>query len=360
MTPAPYYEDDAVTLYEGRCEDILPTLTPTGSVHLLTDPPYFQVKDDDWDNQWTKAAHFLDWMGEWLDLAKPHLTSDASVWVFASPELTSEVERIVAERFRVLNSVRWVKEHGWHKKAELEAARRFLTAWEGIVFAEQQTDPTRLDVTQFFRALHKEAFAPVGRYFREERERAGWEANDLEFAIGRVRANGTRGTGIVRRWEEGDSLPPRDAYAAMREALGSGSLPRPYQALRDEWEALSDVYAVSRTQLAADREAFEVSRRPFTVRTRHHSTDVWQFDNVAAYPGKHPCEKPLELITHMIETTTRPGDTILDPFAGSGALLDAARKTGRRAVGIEMDPKWCRRAAQRLGQQTFDFGEMGA
>ena len=85
----PYYQDDAVTLYQGRCEDVLPGLSLSGSVHLLTDPPYFKVKDDAWDNQWGKAAEFLDWMGEWLDLVKPHLSADASVWVFASPESVS-------------------------------------------------------------------------------------------------------------------------------------------------------------------------------------------------------------------------------------------------------------------------------
>ena len=124
-----YYSDDAVTLYHGRCEDVLPTLSLTGSVHLLTDPPYFKVKDNDWDNQWSKSAEFLDWMGDWLDLAKPHLSPDASVWVFASPELTSAVESVVASRFRVLNSVRWVKQTGYHMKASLPGMRAYRPAW---------------------------------------------------------------------------------------------------------------------------------------------------------------------------------------------------------------------------------------
>jgi adenine-specific DNA-methyltransferase len=133
----PYYQDEAVTLYNARCEDVLPRLELSGPVHLLTDPPYFGVKPDEWDNQWGKADEFLAWMGEWLDLAKPHLGGDASVWVFVSPEMTSAVERVVAERFRVLNTVRWLKPQGWHMKTELAAARSFLSGWEGIVFAER-------------------------------------------------------------------------------------------------------------------------------------------------------------------------------------------------------------------------------
>jgi DNA modification methylase len=62
----------------------------------------------------------------------------------------------------------------------------------------------------------------------------------------------------------------------------------------------------------------------------------------------------------MIETTTRPGDTIIDCFAGSGAVLDVARQLGRKAVGIEMDAHWCSKAAQRLSQQAFDFSSLEA
>ncbi|WP_442575902.1 DNA-methyltransferase [Microbacterium sp. F51-2R] len=324
-----YYQDDSVTLYQGRCEDILPTLSLTGSVHLITDPPYFQVKDAEWDNQWSRAAEFLDWMGEWLTLAKPLLSADASVWVFASPELTSAVESVVARDFRVLNSVRWVKEQGWHKKAELDAMRSFLSPWEGIVFAERLDDA----YGEAALALHRKVFAPLGRYLQTEWERAGWKAGAVGKALGYDSA-------LPVRWAEGSSLPTADAYRRLRDLLNAGDsaeyLRREYEDLRREYEDL---------------------RRPFSIRTRDRSTDVWFFDNVAPYPGKHPCEKPFGLLTHIIETTTRPGDTVLDCFAGSGAILDVARQLGRKAVGIEMDAHWCKQAAKRLGQQTFDFSE---
>jgi adenine-specific DNA-methyltransferase len=330
----PYYEDDLVTLYHGRCEDILPILSLSGSVHLLTDPPYFKVKDNDWDNQWSKSAEFLDWMGDWLDIAKPHLSPDASVWVFASPELTSAVESVVASRFRVLNSVRWEKSSATTNKNDHAALRRFLPQWEGIIFAEQKAEAYG-DAAQ---SLHVAVYAPLGRYIQLERERAGFTRDQLDVALGFVRkANPARGTELVRRWEEGSSLPTAETYERARGVLGSGFLRREYEDLRREYEDL---------------------RRPFNLPSRDNWTDTFRFDSVPAYPGKHNCEKPVDMLAHMIETTTRPGDTIIDCFAGSGAVLDVARQLGRKAIGIEMDKHWCGQIAKRLSQQTFHFGDV--
>lgn len=75
---------------------------------------------------------------------------------------------------------------------------------------------------------------------------------------------------------------------------------------------------------------------------------------------QHPNQKPLPLITRLTLTHSKPGDVILDPFAGSGTTLRAASDTGRRAVGFEADEAHCETAAKRLSQQSFDFSGMEA
>ena len=332
-----YYQDDLVTLYHGDCREVLPTVGAESVDVLLTDPPYFNVKDDEWDRQWAQREQFLEWLGGVLDLVKPSLKPSASVWAFASPALASTIElEVIAPRFRVLNSIRWVKEHGWHQKADPAAQRRYLTAWEGVILAEQFADAYGDAAT----ALHKEVFAPIGRYIQQERERAGLSRSELEVALGYAsRADPRRGTALAYRWEEGSSLPTEDAYARMREVLNrTGStdyLRREYEDLRREYEDL---------------------RRPFAIdRKRGPVTDVWSFATVPPYAGKHPCEKPLSMLTHMIEATSRPGDLILDPFAGSGSTLRAAKDMGRRSIGIESDERYCDWIANRLAQDTL-FG----
>lgn len=66
-------------------------------------------------------------------------------------------------------------------------------------------------------------------------------------------------------------------------------------------------------------------------------------------------EKPTGIVEPLIEYGCPPGGLVLDLFAGSSAVLFAARSIGRRAVGVEMREQQCEQAALRLSQQTLDF-----
>jgi site-specific DNA-methyltransferase (adenine-specific) len=67
----------------------------------------------------------------------------------------------------------------------------------------------------------------------------------------------------------------------------------------------------------------------------------------------HPTQKPVALMRWLIERYSRPGDLILDPYAGSGSTLVAAQDTGRRCIGIEISEAYCDRAARRLDQMPL-------
>ena len=68
---------------------------------------------------------------------------------------------------------------------------------------------------------------------------------------------------------------------------------------------------------------------------------------------EHPSPKPEDLMRWLIEGVE--GSLILDPFMGSGTTLRAAKDLGRRAIGIEIEEKYCEIAAKRLSQKVFDF-----
>lgn len=71
--------------------------------------------------------------------------------------------------------------------------------------------------------------------------------------------------------------------------------------------------------------------------------------------GGHATVKPLPVVSDWVRLFTNPGDLILDPFAGSGTTLRAAKDEGRRAIGVELDERYCEVIAKRLGQDTL-FG----
>ncbi|MDS1578706.1 site-specific DNA-methyltransferase, partial [Escherichia coli] len=58
---------------------------------------------------------------------------------------------------------------------------------------------------------------------------------------------------------------------------------------------------------------------------------------VQYYPGKHPCEKPADMLRQIITASSRPGDVVADFFMGSGSTIKAALSLGRRAMGVELE-----------------------
>lgn len=64
----------------------------------------------------------------------------------------------------------------------------------------------------------------------------------------------------------------------------------------------------------------------------------------------HPCQKPIGLLQYLICKTTQPGDLIVDLTCGSGSVLEAAKISGRRAIGVELEKKYCEIAANRICQ----------
>tara|TARA_R110000824_G_scaffold116368_1_gene267759 strand:+ start:284 stop:970 length:687 start_codon:yes stop_codon:yes gene_type:complete len=69
----------------------------------------------------------------------------------------------------------------------------------------------------------------------------------------------------------------------------------------------------------------------------------------------HPTQKPLRVMTWIIDQCTEQTDTVCDPFMGSGTTLRAAKDLGRKAVGIELDESYCEIAVNRLAQGVLNL-----
>ena len=311
-------------LHTGDALAILPTL-PDNSVDLiLTDPPYYKVKGDAWDRQWATATEYLAWLDKVLAEFARVLRPNGSLYLFASPQMAARVECLVGTRFAVLNRITWRKEAGFHRTTQKEALRSFFPASETIIFAEHLGADNIAKGEAGYGAKCDELrgfiFEPLRKYLDDERERAGFSVRAVAEAF-RLKSGSRTVTGMAGHWfgQVQWALPTEENYLWLRNLFGPEYLTRSHLDLRLQYESL---------------------RRPFQVTADVPYTDVWDFPTVSHYRGKHPCEKPQDLLRHIITASSKPDAVVLDAFMGSGSTGKAALALGRSFIGIELDSAW--------------------
>lgn len=335
-----YFSQGETTLYQGDCIDVMSAMPDNCIDLIIADPPYFKVKSEAWDRQWDKPKQFLEWLDgvamQWQRILKPN----GSLYCFASPKMAARVECLLGQRFNVLNQVVWTKanEPTHALKYGDDRFRQYVQKSERIIFCEHIGADNIAKGEAGYEAKCDElrgfVFEPLRAYLAGEWERAGLVNRDANEATNSQMA----GHYLTRtQW----ALPTADKYSQLRvyaNRNGGSYLMREYEDLRREYEDL---------------------RRPFSVSADVPYTDVWDFPTVQHYPGKHPCEKPLAMIRHMVKASGKSGCVVLDPFAGSGVTLEAARQEGMACIGIEKDEAYCKAISKRLGQCQTLF-EMAA
>lgn len=227
--------------------------------------------------------------------------------------MSAQLEVMLSEFLRPLNHITWTKPNdpgfdGWKGKMSKEALRRWYPHSERVLFLEQATEGRGRRST-------------LGQFIREKRIAAnlsGHRVTELTGEYGAVNHGGA-----ISNWETGRNIPSREQYRKL-------------------------VAVLEATGRIEDMPAYEDVVRPFNMTGELEYTDVWTFPSVRPYQGKHPAEKPLEMLRHAIEASTYPGDIVLDCFAGSGATAAAAIALNRRTVAIEIEEAWVRRVMDRV------------
>lgn len=117
-------------------------------------------------------------------------------------------------------------------------------------------------------------------------------------------------------------------------------------------------FAKSQTTLVPAFEPMLLARTPGTpyrLNTARNAQNV-VVSRKGAQESAHPTTKPSAWMTWLVDRLTNVGETVLDPFAGSGSTLLAARNLGRRAIGVELEERYCEIIANRLAQGALDLG----
>jgi len=327
-----------VTLYRGDWADALPILADNSVDLYLVDPPYFKVKGDYWDRQWDNPQAFLAWLDRMLEQMYRTLKPNGSLYLFASPRMAARVEVLIGERFNVIQRITWRKPP-FSTKAEMcrkGDLRMFFPASEAIIFAEHYGCEEMAEWQHGTKQIDSDGFLyeSLRAYLDGERKRAGISFEQVRQMVGCA-----DGSGLPSHWFTRSQwlLPTAEHYAKMRAGFNHNG----NEYLRQEYEEL--------------RRDYEELRRPFSVTADVPYTDVWDFATVQAYPDKHPCEKPLPLIEHIITASTKPGATVVDCCMGTGTTGKGCVSTGRRFVGVDIDQGYFDIAVKRIKAEQMQM-----
>lgn len=248
-----YYDHAGITIYHGRCEDVLGGIE--GAALLLSDPCYGTTQLE-WDVP-------VDLPTFWSLAYRACLPTALQVLFSAQPFTTDLISS---------NRKRWRYEIIWHKVLPtgfLDANRRPLRAHENIqVFAEKFGGST---------------YNPQTTPCKPEREHR----------------SAVRG----------------------RQAGHYGEAPTQFNG----------------------------------IVTKRHPVDVLRFSNGHGGTSDHETKKPLDLMMWLVASFSNPGDLVIDPFCGSGTTLEACKRLGRRAIGIDIRESCCETSARRLSQEVMEL-----
>lgn len=309
------FESSDALLVSGDSLELLKSIPDHSISLILTDPPYHTTKKKNIKNDTAFECDddFLLWMEdftkEWFRVLRPN----GSIYVYCSSAMAARIEVLLMKQFNILSHVVWTKPNdpgfdGWKQKMKKESLRQWYDHSERIIFCEPASEGN----------LNKSAFGNFLKSVRLQSNMSGHQLTEMIGAYGKVNHGGS-----VHNWEAGRNIPSREQYAKISEAILS----------------MGKVESMP---------SYEDVIRPFEVNGSVEFTDVWNFPSVRPYDGKHPAEKPIDMLEHSILSATYEGDIVLDCFAGSGSTAIAALNTGRKTISMELDETWVKSIKTRL------------
>jgi DNA modification methylase len=330
---------------------------------VFCDPPYGMKKEADGvanDNQnldqllefntaW--LDQLLEFNTAWLDLAFEFMPEVGSVYVWGTELPLADVwaswlrpkcgEGLATFR----NLITWDKQDAIGRLSP--DMRMYPPATERCLFFMKGVQGFNTNADHYF-----DGWEPLRLYLLESREAMGWDVPTMKGIVGHSDKSRDHWTS-KSQW----CMMPEHVYASLQaeaqkqakeKGLEVDAFGKPYAAFHREYEEIKAEFDEIK------REYYE--GRAYFNNTHANMTDVWNFPRTSAeeraQAGGHATPKPLELCDRAIRSSSRPGELVLDLFAGSGSTLIAAHMADRICYTMELDPGFCDVVATRWANLT--------
>lgn len=273
-------------ILQGDCVKLLSSESIPACDLVIADPPYWKVVGEKWDYQWRTEEDYLTWCKGWIRLVYNKLRVGGTMYLFGY--------------FRMLVLlVPFLQELGFNLRQQI-IIDKGLKAVAGRATKNYKMFPNTTESILF---LVKDNINFSRNLLKTRQQELGLSAKYINEALG-VKSNGGGMWSIYTGKNICEQFPTREL-----------------------WEKLQDIL----------RFHYDYDKISQTFNPQMGLNDVWRDIDFYSEKRFHPTQKPLKLITRLIETSSNRGDIILDPFAGSGTTAIASEKTLRKSFSIELN-----------------------
>lgn len=272
----------------------------------ITDPPYYGVIDEEWDNQWKSINEYKDWTSKWVSEVSRVLKKSGSFFIFGFSYQLSHLLPVI-------------ESYGFKFRQQIVVWKGMKSA-AGRVSSKLKMFPT---TTEYIFYFVKDSTDYIRTLLQEKANEKGLTPKEINEYLGKASNGGGTWSTIAGKKQKNIQEPTKEDWEKLE--LLFGGLPR-YE---------DTVYTFN---------------LPMGV------TDV--FDDINFYIPKdvkiHPTEKPIKLIDRILLSCSNESDLIVDPFMGSGSTAISCLRNNRYYIGSELDTDYYNRSLERINNEQIN------
>jgi len=260
---------------------------------IILDPPYFNVINEKWDNQWKSIDDYLSWIENIIIKLNTISKYNCSLWLFGFPYQLSFIIPIV-------------EKHGFKYRQHI-TINKGMRSVAGRTSSKLKMFPVATEYVIFF---YKDATKVIKQILQNKQVEHNISSKNINIHLGKAINGGGTWSSIAGKKQANIQYPTREDWNKLEELFG-------------KFDIKYDDYV-------------------FTFNIEPKLTDVWNdidfYDKT--YKKYHPTQKPYKLIERLVRCSTNEGMNVLDIFMGSCMTALVCKENKRNYFGCELDSKY--------------------